>query len=803
MADAAQAQIDLIARANQFNGTMDRVERTLKRVEMKMRAVSQAAQLMLVGQVAAYATVVKQAANAEESLSKFATVFGEQADAAEDWAKRQAKAMQRSRLDIQEYLSTFQGLFKGFGFAGDEAAELSKELAALGIDLASFNNTQDPEAINALRSAIVGEAEAVKRYGVILNQTALDQKLFEQGVKGGANAATEQQKIMARLAVIMEQTSLAQGDAARTSGSLTNVLKGLNAQSKDLTTALGQALAPVVLDLAIGLSELLEPVAQFIKNNQELVKTTLVAVTAMTAVVASTSLLVKTFAVAATATKVFTGTMALLHSLFAAIKGGNFVAIFAASLAKLGVITTATETAMRSFIATNTALIASVGAATIALVGVGTALAVWNSEKRRSAKLQDMETRSAEKLAAARRKLRDANTAADQAKLNKEILEGLKMEREILDTNANSAGGFGKEGLKEITRDQIKVLDNQIAKQERYVKALEDEVQKQEQVRRARAKTAEVGVREDVFTERLNALKLEEEQLGLNATAQLEAELRAGGYSQAQMEAILAVKARIEAEKELQAELQKKIEEEDAFIAQVDQSTQSMQQQIDVLEAQARAERGGASVAVQAAEAALAQARAQKALVRARAEAGQITADGAKIAIEALEAEEKAARRLLQLLREREAMDAAKEQRAKEQVEAKALEAEGEALRKSLRTKEEIRAEEEERLKKLREAGAITQETLERALKNLEEQSKQTSKRQVGIENIDSAFRRIQNAASTREKNDQRKIADATKATQKNTEAQVKQGTEAAKKMERQNNLLDQIANRPNVAIAG
>jgi len=83
-----------------------------------------------------------------------------------------------------------------------------------------------------------------------LSETAVKAKAAEMGLKPIGGVLTEQQKIAARYAIIMEQTSMAQGDFARTSDGLANRQKILKAQFTDLQTEAGQKLLPVFVAIA-------------------------------------------------------------------------------------------------------------------------------------------------------------------------------------------------------------------------------------------------------------------------------------------------------------------------------------------------------------------------------------------------------------------------------------------------------------------------------------------------------------------------------------------------------------------------
>jgi hypothetical protein len=86
---------------------------------------------------------------------------------------------------------------------------------------------------------------------------------------GGVNGAlTEQEKVLARAAIILEKTTAAQGDAARTSGSYANQLKRLQGVWQDLSIALGTVILPTALQVVQALSSLIATIQQLPVSTQ-------------------------------------------------------------------------------------------------------------------------------------------------------------------------------------------------------------------------------------------------------------------------------------------------------------------------------------------------------------------------------------------------------------------------------------------------------------------------------------------------------------------------------------------------------
>ena len=157
--------------------------------------------------------------------------------------------MGRSRLELKGYVATLGDTFGPLGFAEDQSLALATAVTQLGVDLGSFNNVADSDAINALTSALVGNHETMRQFGVIITQATLDQELLNMGFKTSAKGATNQQKVMARLNIIFDGTSKAVGDAARTSGEFANRMKALQGALTDVRSEVGTRLNEALIEL--------------------------------------------------------------------------------------------------------------------------------------------------------------------------------------------------------------------------------------------------------------------------------------------------------------------------------------------------------------------------------------------------------------------------------------------------------------------------------------------------------------------------------------------------------------------------
>lgn len=198
-----------------------------------------------------------------ETTSKVGVLFGDAAGQVEAFAATAATTFGQSRLQAMDAAATFATFGKAAGLTGGDLSKFSTDFVGLASDLASFNNTSPEDAINAIGSALRGEAEPMRRFGVLLDDASMRQKAFELGIISTTkDALTPQQKVLAAQALIYAQTGAAQGDFARTSGGLANQQRILAAQLENAKAGIGEKLLPAVLAITKFLNERLIPTLQ-------------------------------------------------------------------------------------------------------------------------------------------------------------------------------------------------------------------------------------------------------------------------------------------------------------------------------------------------------------------------------------------------------------------------------------------------------------------------------------------------------------------------------------------------------------
>ena len=244
---------------------LQKAESQLQAFGKKTEAAARVATVALAGIGAAAFSVTQSASDLNESISKSNVIFGDSAQAIQNWAKTTDQALGLSQVAALEAAGNFAILGQSAGLTGTDLTVFSKDLTTLAADLASFNNTSVDEAITALAAGLRGESEPLRRFGVLLSEAEVQAKALEMGLAGSIKEITNQDKVLARNALILEQTTIQQGDFARTSEGAANQQRILAAEIENTKAQLGEGLLPAYQDLL----KALIPAVEYLAENSE------------------------------------------------------------------------------------------------------------------------------------------------------------------------------------------------------------------------------------------------------------------------------------------------------------------------------------------------------------------------------------------------------------------------------------------------------------------------------------------------------------------------------------------------------
>lgn len=215
---------------------------------------------------AALVSFGKESINLASSLTEVQNVvnqaFGEMAASAEDFASK-AYLFNMTELTAKETSATYMAMGKAMGLAGDQAARMAINAAALSGDLASLRDESQEISASALQSIWTGETKQLRKYGIALTKTNLQEYALLKGISKTWKEMSQAEKTTLRYAYVLESLAFAQGDAERTAGSWANRIRRIGLELKEVMGLFGQGLINIFYNILDSIDSVIKKLAYF------------------------------------------------------------------------------------------------------------------------------------------------------------------------------------------------------------------------------------------------------------------------------------------------------------------------------------------------------------------------------------------------------------------------------------------------------------------------------------------------------------------------------------------------------------
>lgn len=220
---------------------------------------------------------IDSASAVEQSTGGVEAVFKGQADAVKAYAADAAQNLGLAKSEYQDLATVIGSQLKNAGVPMKELGGQTNDLIGMGADLAAMFGGTTSEAVEALSSLLKGERDPIERYGVSINQAAIDAQLAAMGMDNLTGSAKKNAEMQATLALLTKQTADAQGAFAREADTAAGAEARANAERENTMAAIGESLLPLYTQY----QELLGTVAQALAANSDTVVAATVVIAAM------------------------------------------------------------------------------------------------------------------------------------------------------------------------------------------------------------------------------------------------------------------------------------------------------------------------------------------------------------------------------------------------------------------------------------------------------------------------------------------------------------------------------------------
>jgi hypothetical protein len=217
-------------------------------------------------------TGIDYASDLAEVQNVVDVTFGSATEAINSWSKECLAAYGMNEVSAKRYAGTLGAMLKSSGLAGDAIVDMSKDMAGLAGDMASFYNLDLETAFEKIRSGISGETEPLKQLGINMSVANLEAYALSQGITTAYNEMSQAEQVMLRYNYLMSTTADAQGDFARTQDSYANQTRLLSESWLEFTGIMAEQLLPVLTTIVSWLNN----IVAFLTENADMVSAVLV-----------------------------------------------------------------------------------------------------------------------------------------------------------------------------------------------------------------------------------------------------------------------------------------------------------------------------------------------------------------------------------------------------------------------------------------------------------------------------------------------------------------------------------------------
>ena len=186
---------------------------------------------------------------------QFGNTFGEQADMYYDKITEITDALNINKQAFMENAAMAGSMLIGFGVKAEDARTMGLGYTELAYDIwAAFNNVYETldgadGAMAAVRSAIAGEVEPIRRAGFTIVEATLQQTAANHGLEISIEKATEAQKSYLRYLTLIDQAQAKGiiGSYASEMNTAEGMMRTFSQQLKSLSQAFGSLFLPALV----------------------------------------------------------------------------------------------------------------------------------------------------------------------------------------------------------------------------------------------------------------------------------------------------------------------------------------------------------------------------------------------------------------------------------------------------------------------------------------------------------------------------------------------------------------------------
>ena len=260
----------LIASTDRYNNSVNRATTRTKAWSNALTGIKLSTVLYASNRIgAALAGYMYQASEWEGIMYRFGRAFGEEAEENYKWINRLNSELKINVQQFMQYASIYGTMLKGFGVAQKDAAAMAMNYTELTYDIwAGYNDIYKSfeDAAVAVRSAIAGEVEPIRKAGFTIVDSQLKITAANYGIAYSTQSASEELKSYLRYLTLIDQAKAQNliGTYAREMTTAEGLMRTLRQQLTSLSQAFGSFLLSALVKVLPSVQAFVELIGEAI-----------------------------------------------------------------------------------------------------------------------------------------------------------------------------------------------------------------------------------------------------------------------------------------------------------------------------------------------------------------------------------------------------------------------------------------------------------------------------------------------------------------------------------------------------------
>lgn len=215
-----------VSKITEYTGKLDILNRKMQSTKSSSLLLSRALNMLFSAAAAkGLAEAIKQSVNYVENLNLFTVAMGNSLEMGKQYVAQMQEAYGMDPSNLYQTAGYFYQLNDAIGMADEASAAMSLTLTKMSNDLASLFNLDIKTVTENMASGMQGMTRAVRKYGMDIRVSTLQQTAMEYGLQGQVETMSEANRMALRYLTMLKQAN--------------NAVRQFNGDTKDATNTMG------------------------------------------------------------------------------------------------------------------------------------------------------------------------------------------------------------------------------------------------------------------------------------------------------------------------------------------------------------------------------------------------------------------------------------------------------------------------------------------------------------------------------------------------------------------------------------